>query len=87
MNDTSLSRRELLGLSAAGTLSALVGSVAGCASTTSPRSAVTGDPSGGFHLVVSNDADIEKIATALRDRFKVAYVAPATALVSRPSRP
>jgi len=31
---------------------------------------------GGFHLVVSNDADIEKIVTALRDRFKVAYVAP-----------
>jgi 7,8-dihydropterin-6-yl-methyl-4-(beta-D-ribofuranosyl)aminobenzene 5'-phosphate synthase len=31
---------------------------------------------GGFHLVASNDADIEKIVTALRDRFKVAYVAP-----------
>jgi 7,8-dihydropterin-6-yl-methyl-4-(beta-D-ribofuranosyl)aminobenzene 5'-phosphate synthase len=31
---------------------------------------------GGFHLVVSNDAEIEKIVTALRDRFKVAYVAP-----------
>src|SRR2546425_2781683 len=31
---------------------------------------------GGFHLVVSNDADIEKIVAALRDRFKVAYVAP-----------
>ena len=31
---------------------------------------------GGFHLVVSNDADIEKIVTALRDRFKVAYIAP-----------
>jgi 7,8-dihydropterin-6-yl-methyl-4-(beta-D-ribofuranosyl)aminobenzene 5'-phosphate synthase len=25
---------------------------------------------------VSNDADIEKIVTALRDRFNVAYVAP-----------
>jgi len=31
---------------------------------------------GGFHLVVSNDADIEKIVTSLRDRFKVTYVAP-----------
>jgi 7,8-dihydropterin-6-yl-methyl-4-(beta-D-ribofuranosyl)aminobenzene 5'-phosphate synthase len=31
---------------------------------------------GGFHLVVSNDADIEKMVTTLRDRFKVAYVAP-----------
>ena len=31
---------------------------------------------GGFHLVVSNDADIEKIVTSLRDKFKVAYVAP-----------
>src|SRR5947208_5794630 len=31
---------------------------------------------GGFHLEVSNDADIEKIVAALRDRFKVAYVAP-----------
>ena len=28
------------------------------------------------HLVVSNDADIEKIVTSLRDKFKVAYVAP-----------
>ena len=31
---------------------------------------------GGFHLVASNDADIEKIVTALHDRFNVAYVAP-----------
>jgi 7,8-dihydropterin-6-yl-methyl-4-(beta-D-ribofuranosyl)aminobenzene 5'-phosphate synthase len=31
---------------------------------------------GGFHLVVSNDADIENIVTALRDRFNVAYVGP-----------
>ncbi len=31
---------------------------------------------GGFHLVVSNDADIEKIVTTLRDGFQVAYVAP-----------
>jgi 7,8-dihydropterin-6-yl-methyl-4-(beta-D-ribofuranosyl)aminobenzene 5'-phosphate synthase len=31
---------------------------------------------GGFHLVVSNDADIERIVASLRDKFKVAYVAP-----------
>jgi len=31
---------------------------------------------GGFHLVVSKDEDIEKVVTALRDTFKVAYVAP-----------
>ena len=31
---------------------------------------------GGFHLVVSSDADIEKIVTALHDAFKVEYVAP-----------
>ena len=31
---------------------------------------------GGFHLVVSQDEDIEKIVTALRDTYKVAYVAP-----------
>jgi 7,8-dihydropterin-6-yl-methyl-4-(beta-D-ribofuranosyl)aminobenzene 5'-phosphate synthase len=31
---------------------------------------------GGFHLVVSNDQEIEKIVAALRDRFKVAFVAP-----------
>lgn len=31
---------------------------------------------GGFHLVVTSDADIEKIVTALHDTFKVKYVAP-----------
>ena len=31
---------------------------------------------GGFHLVTSNDADIEEIVIALRDKFRVAYVAP-----------
>jgi 7,8-dihydropterin-6-yl-methyl-4-(beta-D-ribofuranosyl)aminobenzene 5'-phosphate synthase len=31
---------------------------------------------GGFHLVVAPDPDIEKIVTALHDRFKVEYVAP-----------
>jgi len=31
---------------------------------------------GGFHLVVSKDEEIQKIVTALRDTYKVAYVAP-----------
>src|SRR5258706_13958880 len=31
---------------------------------------------GGFHLVVSKDDEIEKIVSALRDTYKVAYVAP-----------
>jgi 7,8-dihydropterin-6-yl-methyl-4-(beta-D-ribofuranosyl)aminobenzene 5'-phosphate synthase len=31
---------------------------------------------GGFHLVVASDSDIEKIVTALRNGFKVEYVAP-----------
>lgn len=31
---------------------------------------------GGFHLVVAPDADIEKIVAALHDRFSVEYVAP-----------
>ena len=31
---------------------------------------------GGFHLVVSKDEEIQKIVTALRDIFKVEYVAP-----------
>ena len=31
---------------------------------------------GGFHLVVTSDADIEKIVTTLRNGFKVEYVAP-----------
>jgi len=31
---------------------------------------------GGFHLVVASDADIEKVVTALRDQFKVEYIAP-----------
>jgi 7,8-dihydropterin-6-yl-methyl-4-(beta-D-ribofuranosyl)aminobenzene 5'-phosphate synthase len=31
---------------------------------------------GGFHLVVASDADIDKIVTALHDTFKVEYVAP-----------
>ena len=31
---------------------------------------------GGFHLVVAKDEEIEKIVTAIRDTYKVAYVAP-----------
>jgi 7,8-dihydropterin-6-yl-methyl-4-(beta-D-ribofuranosyl)aminobenzene 5'-phosphate synthase len=31
---------------------------------------------GGFHLVVAPDPDIERIVTALHDRFRVEYVAP-----------
>jgi 7,8-dihydropterin-6-yl-methyl-4-(beta-D-ribofuranosyl)aminobenzene 5'-phosphate synthase len=31
---------------------------------------------GGFHLVVANDQDIEKIVTELHDNFKVEYIAP-----------
>jgi 7,8-dihydropterin-6-yl-methyl-4-(beta-D-ribofuranosyl)aminobenzene 5'-phosphate synthase len=31
---------------------------------------------GGFHLVAASDPDIEKIVSALHDRFKVEYVAP-----------
>jgi 7,8-dihydropterin-6-yl-methyl-4-(beta-D-ribofuranosyl)aminobenzene 5'-phosphate synthase len=31
---------------------------------------------GGFHLVVAKDDEIDKIATTLRDTFKVGYVAP-----------
>lgn len=31
---------------------------------------------GGFHLVVASDPDIEKIVTALHDRFKVEFIAP-----------
>jgi 7,8-dihydropterin-6-yl-methyl-4-(beta-D-ribofuranosyl)aminobenzene 5'-phosphate synthase len=31
---------------------------------------------GGFHLVVAPDPEVERIATALHDRFKVDYIAP-----------
>jgi 7,8-dihydropterin-6-yl-methyl-4-(beta-D-ribofuranosyl)aminobenzene 5'-phosphate synthase len=31
---------------------------------------------GGLHLVVANDADIDKVVTALHDTYKVDYIAP-----------
>jgi len=31
---------------------------------------------GGLHLVVAKDADIDGVVTALRDKYKVAYIAP-----------
>ena len=31
---------------------------------------------GGFHLVVTSDADIEKVVAAIRDTYKAEYVAP-----------
>ena len=43
------------------------------ASTVNPRIHLI---AGGFHLVVTSDADIEKIVTALHDTFKVQYIAP-----------
>jgi 7,8-dihydropterin-6-yl-methyl-4-(beta-D-ribofuranosyl)aminobenzene 5'-phosphate synthase len=43
------------------------------ASTINPRIHLI---AGGLHLVVASDPDIEKIVTALRDSFKVQYVAP-----------
>lgn len=43
------------------------------ASTVNPRIHLV---VGGFHLVVAQDPDIEKIVTTLQDTFKVQYVAP-----------
>jgi 7,8-dihydropterin-6-yl-methyl-4-(beta-D-ribofuranosyl)aminobenzene 5'-phosphate synthase len=43
------------------------------ASTINPRIHLI---AGGFHLVVTSDADIEKIVTSLHDTFKVQYIAP-----------
>jgi len=43
------------------------------ATTISPRIHLI---AGGFHLVVAKDPDIENIVMILRDKFKVAYVAP-----------
>jgi 7,8-dihydropterin-6-yl-methyl-4-(beta-D-ribofuranosyl)aminobenzene 5'-phosphate synthase len=31
---------------------------------------------GGLHLVVASDSDIEKAVTALRDQYRVEYIAP-----------
>lgn len=43
------------------------------ASTINPRIHLV---TGGLHLLVASDSDIENIVTAMRDRFKVEYVAP-----------
>jgi 7,8-dihydropterin-6-yl-methyl-4-(beta-D-ribofuranosyl)aminobenzene 5'-phosphate synthase len=43
------------------------------ASTINPRMYLV---AGGFHLVVANDPDIEKIVVALHDTFRVEFVAP-----------
>jgi len=43
------------------------------ASTINPRIRLI---AGGFHLVVAGDSDIDKLVAALRDTFKVEYVAP-----------
>jgi 7,8-dihydropterin-6-yl-methyl-4-(beta-D-ribofuranosyl)aminobenzene 5'-phosphate synthase len=43
------------------------------ASTINPRIHLV---AGGFHLVVANDPDIEKIVVALHDTFRVEFVAP-----------
>lgn len=47
--------------------------IVAAAATINPRIHII---AGGFHLVVTSDADIEKIVTALHDIFKVEYVAP-----------
>jgi len=47
--------------------------IGAAAATINPRIQLI---AGGFHLVVTNDADIEKIVKALHDTFKVEYVAP-----------
>jgi len=50
-----------------------VDKIVAAAATINPRIRLV---AGGFHLVVTSDADIEKIVTALHDTFKVEYVAP-----------
>lgn len=50
-----------------------VDKIVAAAATINPRVHLI---AGGFHLVVTSDADIEKIVTALHDTFKVQYIAP-----------
>ena len=50
-----------------------VDKIVAAAATSNPRIHLI---AGGFHLVVTSDADIEKILTALHDTFKVEYIAP-----------
>ncbi|HET7441634.1 MAG TPA: MBL fold metallo-hydrolase [Terriglobales bacterium] len=50
-----------------------VDKIAAAAATINPRIHMI---AGGFHLVVTSDADVEKIVTTLHDTLKVEYVAP-----------
>ena len=50
-----------------------VDKIVAAAATINPRIHLI---AGGFHLVVTSDADIDKIVTALHDGSKVEYVAP-----------
>jgi 7,8-dihydropterin-6-yl-methyl-4-(beta-D-ribofuranosyl)aminobenzene 5'-phosphate synthase len=50
-----------------------VDKILAAAATINPRIHII---AGGFHLVVTNDTDIEKVVTALHETFKVEYVAP-----------
>jgi 7,8-dihydropterin-6-yl-methyl-4-(beta-D-ribofuranosyl)aminobenzene 5'-phosphate synthase len=47
--------------------------IVSAATTINPRIHVI---AGGFHLVVTSDADIERIVAALHDTYRVEYVAP-----------
>ena len=47
--------------------------IAEAASAINPRILLI---AGGFHLVVASDPDIEKMVTALHDKFRVDYIAP-----------
>lgn len=47
--------------------------IVAAAATINPRIHVI---AGGFHLVATSDADIEKVVAALHDTYKVEYVAP-----------
>src|SRR5579859_1040209 len=50
-----------------------VDKIVAAAATINPRIHVI---AGGFHLVVTSDADIEKVVVALHDTYRVEYVAP-----------
>jgi 7,8-dihydropterin-6-yl-methyl-4-(beta-D-ribofuranosyl)aminobenzene 5'-phosphate synthase len=50
-----------------------IGRIVAAAATINPRIHLI---AGGFHLVATSDADIEKVVTDLHDTYKVEYVAP-----------